>query len=206
MLKNTVWLVDSSHRRHDHRATRDESNGLSAHLCLVLELGDSLCALRNSVLGELSRKKEADSSLDLARRKSGLLGVTRELGGLKGEALEDVVDEGVQDGHTSLGDTSVGVDLLQDLVDVRRVGLSALAALLLAIPSLLGGLGGFLSDGWCLCHCVWCEVVVWFDYDGILELISFHRSAEAERGRERGTRGRERGRGRGRRRNEEEER
>jgi hypothetical protein len=35
-------------------------------------------------------------------------------GRLSGNALEDVVDEGVQDGHRLVGDTSVGVDLLQD--------------------------------------------------------------------------------------------
>ena len=33
---------------------------------------------------------------------------------LGGDALEDVVDEGVEDGHGAVGDTSVGVDLLED--------------------------------------------------------------------------------------------
>ena len=70
------------------------------------------------MLGKLSRKEESDGSLDLTRRQGGLLGVTREAGSLKGESLEDVVDKGVQDGHALLGDTSVGMNLLQNLVDV----------------------------------------------------------------------------------------
>ena len=73
------------------------------------------------MLGELSRKEKSDSSLDLSGGEGGLLGVSGELGGFKGESLEDIVDEGVKDGHSSLGDASVGVNLLQHLVDVRRV-------------------------------------------------------------------------------------
>ena len=30
------------------------------------------------------------------------------------DALEDVVDEGVENGHRLVGDTSIGVDLLED--------------------------------------------------------------------------------------------
>jgi hypothetical protein len=55
---------------------------------------------------------------------------------------ELTVDEGVQDGHGTVGDTGVGVNLLEDLVDVRRVGLlSGLGALLL----LARGSGGLLA-------------------------------------------------------------
>ena len=95
------------------------------------------------MLGELSGEHEADGGLDLAGRKGGLLVVLGELAGLSGDALEDVVDEGVHDGHALLGDASVGVDLLEHLVDVRRVRLDALLVLLGS--SLLGGLGGFLG-------------------------------------------------------------
>lgn len=52
--------------------------------------------------------------LDLSRGDGGLLVVCGELGSLSGNALEDVVDERVQDGHGTVGDTSVGVDLLED--------------------------------------------------------------------------------------------
>ena len=87
------------------------------------------------MLGKLSGKEETDGSLDLAGRKSGLLVVTGKTAGLKGKSLEDVVDERVQDRHTSLGDTGVRVNLLQHLVDVRRVGLDTLLVLLGAIHS-----------------------------------------------------------------------
>jgi hypothetical protein len=73
------------------------------------------------------------------------------------------VDEGVQDRHGAVGDTSVGVDLLEDLVDVGGVGLLAglgplllitgrgglLASILLlrSLGSSGGGLGGGLLVG-----------------------------------------------------------
>jgi len=37
---------------------------------------------------------------------------------IHGNAFEDIVDEAVQDGHSLVGDTSIGVDLLEDLIDV----------------------------------------------------------------------------------------
>ena len=49
--------------------------------------------------------------LDLARRDGRLLVVGSKLGGLGGDALEDVVDEGVEDAHGAVGNTGVGVDL-----------------------------------------------------------------------------------------------
>lgn len=52
--------------------------------------------------------------LDLSGRDGGLLVVGSKLGGLSGNALEDVVDERVQDGHGTVGDTGVRVDLLED--------------------------------------------------------------------------------------------
>lgn len=55
--------------------------------------------------------------LDLPGGDGGLLVVGSKLGGLGGDALEDVVDERVQDGHGTVGDTSVGVDLLEDCCD-----------------------------------------------------------------------------------------
>lgn len=53
------------------------------------------------------------------------------------------VDKRIQDRHSTVRDTSVGVDLLQHLVDVRGVGLlSGLGALLL----FTAGSGGLLSS------------------------------------------------------------
>lgn len=103
------------------------------------------------MLGQLTGQDETDRGLDLARGDGGLLVVGSKLGSLRGDALEDIVDEGVEDRHGAVGDTSVRVDLLQDLVNVGGVGLLArLGALLLVARSggllagilLLGGLGG----------------------------------------------------------------
>jgi len=105
------------------------------------------------VLGKFTRKHETNGSLDLTRRESCLLVVGGKLASLTGDTLEDVVDEGVHDGHTLLADTSVGVDLLEDLVDVGGVRFDALlGTLLLAVGGgLLGSLGRSLL-GWCFSH------------------------------------------------------
>uniref|UniRef100_A0A452YPV8 Uncharacterized protein n=1 Tax=Aegilops tauschii subsp. strangulata TaxID=200361 RepID=A0A452YPV8_AEGTS len=94
------------------------------------ELGDGLGALGDGVLGELPGEDEADGGLDLTGGDGGLLVVAGELGDLPGEFLEDVVDEGVHDGHGLGGDADVGVHLLEHLEDVDLVGLDALLALL----------------------------------------------------------------------------
>ena len=124
------------------------------------ELGDGLGSFRDGVLGKLTRKHKADSRLDLAAGQGGLLVVGGQLAGFGGNTLEDVVDERVHNGHTLLGDTSIGVDLLQHLVDVRRVGLDTLLGLGGArsfLGCLLGGGGlgrglghgcGLLKGGW----------------------------------------------------------
>ena len=49
------------------------------------------------MLGELSRKKQPDSGLNLARGDGGPLVVVGELAGLSGDPLEHVVDERVHD-------------------------------------------------------------------------------------------------------------
>ena len=121
--------------------------------CLgTAELGHGLGTLGHGVLGKLTGKHEADGGLDLSGGEGGLLVVGGELTSLVGDALEDIVDEGVHDGHTLLGDTGIGVDLLEDLVDVRAVALSALlpgaaGGLLGCLGSLLGALGWSLSHG-----------------------------------------------------------
>ncbi len=73
------------------------------------------------MLGELAGENEADGSLDLSGRESGLLGVASELSALCDDLLEDVANEGVHDGHALLGDASLRVNLLEHLVDVRGV-------------------------------------------------------------------------------------
>ena len=111
-------------------------------------LGDGLGSLRDGVLGKLTWQKEPDSSLDFPGGDGGPLVVVGQTGGLGGDALEEVVDEGVHDGHGLGADASVGVDLLEDLVDVDRVRFLPLLAFLLAITlgDGLGGLAGLLGS------------------------------------------------------------
>jgi hypothetical protein len=101
------------------------------------ELGDGLGAFRDSMLGEFTGKHETNGSLDFSAGKSCLLVVGGKLSGFSRDTLEDIVDEGVHDGHSLLGDTGIRVDLLQDLVNVRRVSLDT--TLLLGTANLLGG-------------------------------------------------------------------
>lgn len=57
-------------------------------------LGDGLGTLGNSVLGQLAREDQTDRGLNLSRGDGGLLVVGSELGGLSGNALEDVWKRG----------------------------------------------------------------------------------------------------------------
>jgi len=101
------------------------------------------------VLGKFTREDEANRGLDLTGGDRALLVVSRQLGRFRGNALEDIVDEGVQDRHSAVGDTSVRVDLLENLVDIGAVGLLAgLGALLLAFTSDGGLLSGLLLLNW----------------------------------------------------------
>ena len=116
-------------------------------------LGDSLGALRDGVLGQFTREEEADSSLDLPGGDGRPLVVVGKAGSFGSNAFEDVIHEGVHDGHSLGGDTSVGVDLLEHLVDVDAVGflppalllLVALGDRFLGLTGLLGGLSGSLG-------------------------------------------------------------
>jgi hypothetical protein len=122
------------------------------HLLGRGELGDSLGSLGDSVLGQLTRQDQADSSLDLTGGDSRLLCITSQLSGLSGDLVKHVIDERVEDAHGLGGDTGVGVHLLEDLVEVDLVGLDlGVLLLLLAVSGLLGsdlllGLGGLGSS------------------------------------------------------------
>ena len=98
------------------------------HFLRRRELGDGLGSFGDGVLGELSGKHKTNSGLDFSAGESGLLVVSGKLSGFSGDALEDIVDEGVHDRHTLLGDTGIGVDLLQNLVNVGRVGFDSFLA------------------------------------------------------------------------------
>jgi len=123
-------------------------------------LGDGLGALRHGVLGELAGQQKTDSSLDLPGGQGGPPVVVGETAGLCGDALEDVVDEGVHDAHGLGRDASVGVNLFEHLVDVDAVGLPPpLPALLVAGPLCLSLGGGLLGSlGRC---CLWWHDAEW---------------------------------------------
>ena len=97
----------------------------------------ALVPFGDGVLGEFTRQDQSHGGLDFSGRHGRLLVVSGELGGFRGDLLEDVVDEGVHDGHRLGGDAGVRVHLLQDLVDVDLVGFDLL----------LGGLLGAAFDG-----------------------------------------------------------
>ena len=80
--------------------------------------GDGLCSLRNGMSGELSREDKLDGRLNFPRGKSPPLVEADKLGSLSSNAIEGVMDKGVDDVHGLLGDSDVGVYLLEDLVDV----------------------------------------------------------------------------------------
>ena len=112
-------------------------------------LGHSLGALRHGVLGQLSGEEETDSGLDLPGSDGGATVVVGKTASLSSNTLEDVVHEGVHDGHGLAGHSGVGVHLLQHLVDVDRVGFPPSLPALLVTPTggfgLAGGLLGSLA-------------------------------------------------------------
>ena len=85
-----------------------------------------------------------DSRLDFTAGDGVLLVVVSQAGGLSGDTLKDVAHERVHDAHGLGGDTSVGVDLLQDLVDVDGVALLAGLLAFLAFSRGLALDGGLL--------------------------------------------------------------
>ncbi|XP_020955685.1 uncharacterized protein LOC110261735 [Sus scrofa] len=86
------------------------------HLLGAGVLGDGLGAFGHGVLGQLPGQQQAHSRLNLSGRDGRALVVMRQPRGLAGDALEDVVDEGIHDAHGLGRDASVRVDLLQHLV------------------------------------------------------------------------------------------
>ena len=109
------------------------------------ELGDGFGSFGNSVLGKFTRKHQTDRGLDFTGRKCGLLVVRCQFPGFGGDPFEDIVNERIHDRHTLLGDTGIGMDLFQDLVNVRRVRFDSL---LLSFAT-----GGTSTLGGCLFAC-----------------------------------------------------
>ena len=124
------------------------------HLLGAGVLGDGLGAFRDGVLGQFTGQKESDAGLHLSGSDGGAFVVLRQTARLGRNSLEDVVHERVHDGHGLRGDASVGVDLLQHLVDVNGERFLALAVLLLLVRGsdgllgLAGLLHGFTGAWW----------------------------------------------------------
>ena len=91
------------------------------------------------MLGQLSGEEELHRGLHRARGHGLPLAHSHEVRRLAAESVERVVHQRVHNAHGSPGDAHVGVDLLQDLVNVKTVRL---------LSSLLSRGGGrFLSSG-----------------------------------------------------------
>ena len=91
------------------------------------------------MLGKLAWEEKPDGGLDLPGGDGGPLVVVGETRGLGGDSLKDVIHERVHDRHGLGRDTGIGVDLLQDLVDVNGVRFLSLLLLFL-VASGTGGL------------------------------------------------------------------
>lgn len=59
--------------------------------------------------------------MDFPASQRLLLTVTDELNGLSGQAVEHIINEAVHDRHRLLGDPNIGMDLLEDLINVPRL-------------------------------------------------------------------------------------
>ena len=104
-------------------------------------LGYCLGSLADRMLGQFSGEVQPHSSLDFTAGNGVLSVVVSKAGRLDGDSLKDVVNEGVHDAHSLTGDAGVGVNLLQDFVDVNGVALLARLSPLLSISTGRLGLG-----------------------------------------------------------------
>ena len=109
-------------------------------------LGDSLGTFRDGMFGQFTGEEKPDGGLDLPGGDGGPLVVVGQAGSFSSDTFEDIVDERVHDAHGFGGDTSVGMDLLQHLVDVDSVRfLPFLGTLLVTLGDVLLSLAGFLG-------------------------------------------------------------
>ena len=99
------------------------------------------------MFGQFTGQQKPDGSLDLPGGDGGSLVVVSKTGSFSSDTFKDIVDEGVHDAHGLGGDTGIGVDLLQHLVDVDSVGFLPFAVLLLvSLGDVLLGLSGLLGS------------------------------------------------------------
>ena len=109
--------------------------------------GDGLGSLRDGVLGQLPGQQEPHRGLDLPGGDGGPLVVVGQAGSFSSDTLKDIVDEGVHDAHGLAGNTSIGVNLLQHLVDVDSVRFTPLLpSFLITLGDRFLGLTGLLGS------------------------------------------------------------
>ena len=75
-------------------------------------LGHCLGSLADCMLGKFTRQVQSHSDLDFAAGDGVFLAVASQARGFGGNALKDVVHEGVHDAHGFAGDAGVRVHLL----------------------------------------------------------------------------------------------
>ena len=95
-----------------------EADG-EVHLFAARILGNSFCPFADGVLRQFSGQEKSHGSLDFARSNGRLLVVLRQTRSLSCDLSEDVINEGVHDRHGFARDSDIGVNLLQDFVDVN---------------------------------------------------------------------------------------
>ena len=96
------------------------------------------------MLGQLSGQEQTDSSLDFPRGDGRFLVVVGQTRSFTGNTFEDIVDEGVHDAHCFAGNSSVGVNLLQNFVNVDGIAFFTFGSSLLVAAN-SGFLASFLS-------------------------------------------------------------
>jgi hypothetical protein len=77
------------------------------------------------MFGQFTGKHKSYGGLNFPRRQRGLFVVGGKLPCLAGDPIEDIVDEGIHNGHSLFGNPRVGMDLFQNFVNVRRVRFDA---------------------------------------------------------------------------------
>lgn len=119
-------------------------------------LSHGLGAFVYRVLRKLPREYQSDGGLNLARTQGLRFSALAEVARFLADACEVVDDEGVHYCHRAAGDSDVGVDLLQDAVNVRYIFLRRAGRFLVLADArgcLLGGLlGDFLLGGHLVCE------------------------------------------------------
>ena len=73
------------------------------------------------MLGQFTGQEKSDSGLDFSAGDCGSPVVVSESGGFSSDSLEDIIDKTVHDIHGFAGNTSIGMYLLQHLVDVDSI-------------------------------------------------------------------------------------